>query len=85
MCSVCLKSPCDSRCPNAPEPEAVEDCYVCDDPIIVGDEFIEIGEVSVCGDCIENMTIRKLSDITGLSCIEILLELGGELKIAEAD
>ena len=21
MCSICLRNPCDSRCPNAPEPK----------------------------------------------------------------
>lgn len=28
MCDVCLKSPCDPRCPNAPEPEEIT-VYVC--------------------------------------------------------
>ncbi len=26
MCDICLKSPCDPRCPNAPESDPVYDC-----------------------------------------------------------
>lgn len=29
MCSICLKNPCDSRCPNAPESKPIEICSEC--------------------------------------------------------
>lgn len=42
MCSECLKTPCDSRCPNAPAPEPIFECEFCDDGIVPGDDFVEI-------------------------------------------
>ena len=29
MCMICGQSPCDSRCPNAPDPPAVYTCAHC--------------------------------------------------------
>ena len=85
MCSLCMKVPCDSRCPNAPEPIAVDDCYLCDKPIREGEEYFTIGGVAVCSNCAETMTMSKMSDITGLSVSEIIYELGGEEKVGERD
>ena len=53
MCAVCMRSPCDPRCPNAPEPPAVHTCKDCGEGIVLGDEFAEI-------ECLENMTTREL-------------------------
>ncbi len=39
MCTTCMKTPCDSRCPNAPEPEAEKTCVLCDGPIYPGEEL----------------------------------------------
>lgn len=33
MCSVCLKIPCDSRCPNAPDQQPVMICAECKEGI----------------------------------------------------
>ena len=40
MCSICLRNPCDSRCPNAPEPKPVEICSECGEGIYEGDEYL---------------------------------------------
>lgn len=37
MCSLCLKTPCDSRCPNAPEPKPVVNCKECGVGIFEGE------------------------------------------------
>ena len=42
MCSVCRKSPCDSRCPNAPDPPTVYTCKYCGEPIVEGDEYVDV-------------------------------------------
>ena len=85
MCAICLSSPCDPRCPNAPEPTAVDNCYVCDKPIREGEEYFTLGGVAVCSKCAETMTLLKVSEITGLGVSEIMYELGGEELVGEAD
>jgi len=60
VCAICLKSPCDSRCPNAPEPKAVYTCKYCDEGIIAGDEYAEINGDYYHIDCLEGMTAREL-------------------------
>ena len=39
MCDVCRQVPCDPRCPNAPEPEAVYTCCNCREGICEGDTY----------------------------------------------
>ena len=41
MCSVMLKIPCDSRCPNAPEQQPVMICAECKEGIYEGDEYFK--------------------------------------------
>ena len=60
MCSVCLRSPCDPRCPNAPEPPSVHTCKDCGEGIVSGDEFAEINGEYYHIECLENMTTREL-------------------------
>ena len=85
MCAICLSNPCNSRCPNAPEPIAVDDCFLCDKPIRVGEEYFTISSVAVCTDCAETMNMKQLSNITGLGVTEIIYEMGGEEKVGECD
>ena len=42
MCDICLHTPCHSQCPNAPEPKSIGKCKYCDEPIYVGDEYVEV-------------------------------------------
>lgn len=73
MCSVCLKTPCDNRCPNAPEPPAVHTCDRCSEPIRSGDKFIEEPDGDIlCESCLDNMTVDDL-----------LRELGIDVQTAE--
>jgi hypothetical protein len=53
MCDVCLKSPCDSRCPNAPEPPSVFICSGCGDNILDGEYYWDILGEQFCSHCIE--------------------------------
>lgn len=56
MCDVCLKSPCDSRCPNAPETPVACTCDNCGEPIRIGDEYYrEAGGENLCMSCVDNM------------------------------
>lgn len=60
MCAVCMRSPCDSRCPNAPEPQSMDTCPECDEGIIFGDEYAEIDGMKYHVDCLESKDIREL-------------------------
>lgn len=60
MCSLCLRSPCDARCPNAPAPPAVYTCKDCGEDIVPGDEFAEIDGEYYHIECLEDMTTREL-------------------------
>lgn len=56
MCSVCLQNPCDSRCPNAPEPKPVCLCSECNEGIYEGDKYLEGVNGPVCTTCLSDMT-----------------------------
>ena len=51
MCSLCLKTPCDSRCPNAPEPKPVVNCKECGVGIFEGERFYDSDKGPICEDC----------------------------------
>lgn len=65
MCSECLQTPCHPRCPNAPEPKGVTDCYRCKNPIVPGDEYATIDGVDYCESCLEDMPLSELITLTG--------------------
>ena len=54
MCDICRQSPCDPRCPNAPEPPSVFICSGCGDLIYDGDDYYEIMGEQFCQNCIED-------------------------------
>lgn len=60
MCDICLKSPCDPRCPNAPDPPRVYVCSGCGDDILDGDDYWDIMGEQWCEDCIEDS--RKVAE-----------------------
>jgi hypothetical protein len=53
MCDVCLKHPCDARCPNAPEPPSVFVCSGCGDSIHDGEYYWDIMGEQWCEECID--------------------------------
>ena len=65
MCKECLQTPCHPRRPNAPEPKAVENCHMCNDGILPGDEYAVIDGVCYCESCIDDMPYCKLIPLLG--------------------
>lgn len=53
MCDVCLRHPCDARCPNAPEPPTVFVCSGCGDSIYDGEKYWDIMGEQWCEECID--------------------------------
>ena len=41
MCSICKQYPCHPRCPNYIPPKASHCCYICNEEIYGGEEYIE--------------------------------------------
>lgn len=60
MCDVCRKIPCDSRCPNAPEPPAVFICSNCGESIYNGDYYWDIMNEQFCENCVDEA--RKVAE-----------------------
>ena len=60
MCSICMKCPCDPRCPNAPAPKGIDTCPCCSDEITLGEEYADIDGIKYHVDCLEDMPIREL-------------------------
>ena len=58
MCEVCGQSPCHPRCPNAPEPEPLGRCEVCDEPIFDWEDRWKINGVYYCDKCIYKFFIE---------------------------
>ena len=52
ICEICRRFPCDSRCPNAPEPVIVCECTLCGEAIREGDTFFQLGEFAYCEECV---------------------------------
>lgn len=65
MCSVCLQNPCDSRCPNAPEPKPVCLCSECNEGIYEGDKYLEGVNGPVCTTCLSDMTTTEIIELCG--------------------
>lgn len=63
MCSVCLQSPCSSRCPNADEEKPIYVCDECGYGIFEGDKFFDSPDGYICKDCLENMTTNELLEL----------------------
>ena len=53
-CDICLKSPCDPRCPNAPDPKPVFVCSGCGEDILDGDDYWDILGEQFCESCIHD-------------------------------
>lgn len=53
MCNICWRTPCDSRCPNAPEPPSVFVCSGCGDVIYEGENYWDIMGEQFCERCID--------------------------------
>jgi hypothetical protein len=60
MCDVCRSFPCDSRCPNAPEPPSVFVCSGCGENIYDGDDYYEVMGEQFCQNCIDDA--RKVAE-----------------------
>ena len=73
MCEICHSSPCLSRCPNAPEPEAVYKCAYCKEGIIEGDEYFEYDGKYYHEDCF------------GECAVDLLVESGATKGTAEKE
>ena len=54
MCEICMKTPCDSRCPNASEPPIAFYCVACHKPIYQYDEYYELEGDAYCYECIDS-------------------------------
>ncbi len=65
MCSVCLKNPCDSRCPNAPEPKPMIVCIECGEGIYEGDKYFEGSAGAVCMECLYDKTAEEIIELCG--------------------
>lgn len=66
MCDVCRRSPCDPRCPNAPDPPTVYTCKWCGEPIVPGEEYLEFdGDYYHLEDCADSVAISLLTEKCG--------------------
>ena len=54
MCEECRQTPCDSQCPNAPEPPAVFICDGCGEEIREGDDAWHVLYEVYCENCIDS-------------------------------
>lgn len=61
MCQLCRQSPCDCRCPNAPDPEEIPVfvCSGCGTNIVDGEDYWEIMGEQYCESCIDKS--RKIA------------------------
>lgn len=63
MCALCRKEPCDSRCPNAPDPEPVYRCIVCGGGIFQGDRYWDSPDGAICDACVGGMSGKEVLEI----------------------
>lgn len=65
MCDVCLRTPCDPRCPNAPEPPAVYTCKYCGEPITDGETYFELDGDHWHDECFQDNAVGILLETCG--------------------
>lgn len=63
MCKECRRSPCDPRCPNAPEPPSVYICSECGNSIVDGEDAWHVLEEVYCEKCIDSF--RRTAEYIG--------------------
>lgn len=63
MCSLCLQSPCDYRCPNAKPSRSYQTCPYCGDGITLDEEYAEVNGEYFHIDCLESMGVRDLLEM----------------------
>jgi len=69
MCSVCLNSPCDYRCPNAEEMLPQHYCISCDCGIEHGKNYLDTIEGKICEGCMEDMSVREILELCGMELV----------------
>lgn len=65
MCSICMKNPCDPRCPNASEQKPVCECALCGYGIYTGQKYYDGADGFVCEDCMNGMSTSELMEMFG--------------------
>lgn len=70
MCEMCLQTPCDPRCPNAPELKEVHICVKCFEGIYSGEKCFNGPDGYICERCIDDMTSKELLEMLGESLEE---------------
>lgn len=65
MCALCRKEPCDSRCPNAPEPKPIMICISCEEGIYSGNKYLALPNGEICESCVDSMRGRELLEYLG--------------------
>ena len=65
MCALCRHEPCDSRCPNAPEPIPTLHCESCREGIYVGDKYFDSSKGPICRDCLRDMSAEEILELVG--------------------
>ena len=65
MCDVCLRTPCNPRCPNAPEPPAVYTCKYCGEPITDGEAYFELDGDHWHDECFQDNAVGILLETCG--------------------
>lgn len=66
MCEICHSTPCHPQCPYAPEPPEIYTCKYCGEPIVAGDEYMEIdGDYYHLEDCAQDAALTLLLEQCG--------------------
>lgn len=64
MCSMCLQTPCNPRCPNADEPKAIHTCGICKEGIFAGMKFYTTYDgKNICEECLDEMSAKELLEL----------------------
>ncbi len=64
MCMYCRSIPHLQGCPEAPEPEPLYVCSICDKGIFEGEKYYDSPNGCVCESCIDSMTASEFMELT---------------------
>ena len=65
MCSLCMRTPCHPRCPNAPEPEPIMRCIECGEGIFEDDKYYDSCSGAICKECMDDKNTSELMELFG--------------------
>ena len=77
MCQECYAATCPATCPYHGDSGRRAICSCCGEPIFEDSGHYASGEIRICADCVDEITVEELIELARLAGVGELLSLLG--------